>query len=318
MTGTLLSLGSINADFQVRVQAPPGQAETLQAHDFARLSGGKAANTAYLGALFGLDSQLLGRVGDDELAHQALAPLQKAGVNIGGVSRSRRCATAVSMIMVPPDGKKQIVLAGNANEDWDEAATQAVLASIAAAPYPACLVVDYEIPACVADRAIALAISRQVPVVLDPSFADRIDPCRLAGVTAITPNGEEAAQLVDTRIDSPKQAAQAAKTLFARGVGLACIKLGDGGAIMAHDQGVFHIPAGDVSMVDSTGGGDAFTGVLAIALLKGFTPLQAVCWAVVAADLAVTGYGSQPAYAGPQQVGELAARRLLQVSRLND
>lgn len=318
MTGTLLSLGSINADFQVRVDAPPGEAETLQAHQFSRLPGGKAGNTAYLGALFGLDSHLLGRVGDDELARQALAPLREAGVLLDGVTCSRNESTAVSMITVPPDGKKQIVLAGNANEDWDEDAIARMLSRIVEAPRPCYLVADYEIPREVVDRALACAIEHQVPVVLDPSFAERIDLARLEGIAAITPNVEEATTLVGSKVETPEQAADAALLLRRHGVGLACVKLSDGGAVVAGADGVFHVPSAKMEVVDSTGAGDAFTGVLAIALLKGLAPLDAVAWAVAASDLAVTGYGSQPAYAAPERVEEHARQRRAQARPLRD
>jgi ribokinase len=41
---TILSLGSINADFQVRTPRALKGGETLLATDFVRRSGGKAAN----------------------------------------------------------------------------------------------------------------------------------------------------------------------------------------------------------------------------------------------------------------------------------
>src|SRR5205085_11275159 len=40
----LLSLGSINADFQIRIDQPPDTGRTLIGRDFLRFSGGKAAN----------------------------------------------------------------------------------------------------------------------------------------------------------------------------------------------------------------------------------------------------------------------------------
>lgn len=55
----LLSLGSVNADFQVRTDAAPGSAETLAAHDLRRLSGGKAANVALLALRLGHGAQAL-------------------------------------------------------------------------------------------------------------------------------------------------------------------------------------------------------------------------------------------------------------------
>jgi ribokinase len=62
-------------------------------------------------------------------------------VNLDGVSAAKG-ATAVSVILVPPEGKKSILLAGNANNTWDNAALEAVAARIAAAPSRSVLTID--------------------------------------------------------------------------------------------------------------------------------------------------------------------------------
>ncbi|HKB52469.1 MAG TPA: PfkB family carbohydrate kinase, partial [Ramlibacter sp.] len=66
----VLSLGSVNADFQVRVPRRPEVSETLLGRELVRLSGGKAANVAFICRKLGLDAALFGHVGDDELARQ--------------------------------------------------------------------------------------------------------------------------------------------------------------------------------------------------------------------------------------------------------
>lgn len=303
---TLLSLGSINADFQVRVDEPAGSRETLLAHDLCRLSGGKASNTAFLGARFGHRSLLLGRVGDDELAEQALAPLRQAGVEVDYVGQATGQSTGVSMIMVPPDGKKNIVLATNANDCWDDEAIDAMVAVIEGCDTPACLVLDYEVPASVVRHAIEAAARREIPVVLDPSFPDRMEQNLFSKLHAITPNVSEAEGLVSHPLDSLEKLTDAARQLQRDGPSVVCIKLGDGGCVMATADETLHIPPTGVEPVDSTGAGDAFTGVFAVALLEGREPREAAAWGVAAANLAVTGYGSQPAYADRQQVIELA------------
>src|SRR4051794_13913198 len=98
----VLSLGSINADFQVRVDQPVGELETTAGHDLCRFSGGKAANVALLARRLGHPASLLGRVGSDDLAEQALGPLRAEGVDIDGVRIGRDAQTAVAMILVPP------------------------------------------------------------------------------------------------------------------------------------------------------------------------------------------------------------------------
>ncbi|GAC1037834.1 ribokinase [Pseudomonas sp. No.117] len=305
---TLLSLGSINADFQVRTTADLDSAETLLADDFHRRSGGKAANTAYLAARFGHRSLLLGRVGDDELAEQALAPLRRAGVELSGVTQAEGTATAVSMILVPPSGKKRIVLANNANDCWGAEARQALDEHLADAPADAVLVLDCEIPTAIVRQAIETAAARGLTVVVDPSFPQRL-PAELASrITALTPNEEEAAGLLGDGLDDLSSLGRGARRLQQRGTPLVCIKLADGGCVLAEGERLWHLSPEAVDPVDSTGAGDAFTGVFAIGLLEGRPPREAATWATAAASLAVTGAGSQEAYAGRAEVLALVQR----------
>lgn len=315
---TLLSLGSINADFQVRVDAPVGSRETLLAHTFSRFAGGKASNTAWLGAVFGHRSLLLGRVGDDDLAEQALGALREAGVDLSGVTVAAGEATAVSMIMVPPDAKKHIVLAANANDCWDEAAIAATVGVIERSPLPACLVVDCEVPTTVVMRAVEAARRTGIAVVLDPSFPERVPPELLCNLNAVTPNVSEARALTGCDIHSPRHAARAARRLRATGVRIACIKLDDGGCVLDAGNGALHLPSGNMQPTDTTGAGDAFTGVFAIALLEGRDPVEAAAWGAAAANLAVTGYGSKPAYPPREQICSFAERLLRDARSLDE
>lgn len=314
---TIISLGSINADFQVRVDKPVGSSDMLQASDFERFSGGKSANTAFLAARLGHRSLLLGRVGDDELAQQALDPLADAGVNLSGVSRAKGTPTGLSMIMVPPDCKKHIALATNANDNWDEQAIAAIEQRIGRLPPPACLIVNYEIPASVVRRAIDAAWKQGVKVILDPSFDGRVERDLLKKIQCITPNVTETAGLVGRSVNTPEEAAAAANALRRQGVELVCVKLSDGGCVMASQDDLVHVPSAEVDVTDTTGAGDAFTTALAVALLEGRPPREAAAWGVASANLAVTGYGSQAAYADRHQIIDLARTLLHKAENLD-
>jgi len=318
MPRTLLSLGSINADFQARLAQAPDSHETLLAEGLQRLSGGKAANTAYLGALFGHRSVLLGRVGADDLADQALGPLRNAGVLLDGVTHAPGASTAVSMIAVPASGKKQIILANAANDAWDDFARERMLAAIAAAPMPALLVLDYEVPAPIVRLAVEAAHARGLPIVVDPSFPGRVELELMSSITALTPNTEEAAALLGGAICSEADAAQAARGLRALGTQIGIVKLADGGCVLACADGLYSVPSTGREAVDATGAGDAFTGTFAIALLEGQPALEAALWGTAAANLAVATFGSQPAYQGREAVMALAQTLRPHVRRLHD
>lgn len=314
---TLLSLGSINADFQVRTHQPPGSSETLLAYDFCRFAGGKASNTAWLGAQFGHRSLLLGRVGDDNLAEQALGTLREAGVDISSVGRAAGQATGLSMIMVPPDGKKHIVLATNANDCWTERAIESVVSTIASTSAPACLVADCEVPAEVVHRALRAAKERRIQVVLDPSFPDRVEASMFEHLYAVTPNASEAERVLNMQIRSPEQAAEAAAALRNKGVSIACVKLGDGGCVLDAGEGAWHVAGSQTDPVDTTGAGDCFTGVFAIGLLERLSALEAAAWAVAATNHAVTRYGSKPGYPNREEVVSATKPLLSKARRLH-
>ena len=306
--GIIISLGSVNADFQVRVDRRPDLSETLMAQDFLKLGGGKAANVAYLAHKLGVTASLIARVGDDSLAEQALQPLQKMEIDLRHVHAVAGKPTGVSMITVPPDGKKGIVLAGNANNDWSEEDVAEVCDAIADAPSGSVLVVDYEVSPHIVQHAIATAHQQGIPVILDPSPADRVDPNVFPQVTYIVPDAGEAKKLTGVAIDSVDQAVEAANHFINQGIKNACIKLKEGGCVLVNREMRFHVSSAPVEVVDTTGAGDAFTGGLAVAVLEGRSLQDAVCFATAASHAAVTKYGSQPAYPTRPELDSLLAQ----------
>jgi ribokinase len=303
----ILSLGSINADFQIRVPRRPEVSETLVGEGFVRLGGGKGANVAVLAARMGMPAVLLGRVGDDDLAEQALAPLRSAGVDLAGVTRAVECATGLSVITVPPDGKKGIVLAPNANDQWDDDAVGTALDVIERAPEGSALVADCEVPVAVVEAALERAGEAGIARILDPSPAERVSDRMLRATDVIVPNPVEAQTLTGVDVADAGTARDAARALFARGPA-AAVKLPDGGCVLFDGAEVLRLETPEVEVVDTTGAGDAFAGALAVGLADGRSLTEAARLAVAVASHAVTDWGSQPAYPDRALAERLAER----------
>lgn len=306
----LASLGSINADFQMRVPQPLGQRETVAVEGLCRFSGGKAANVAFLARRLGLQAVLLGRVGDDDLARQALDPLREAGVDVQGVITARGEGTAVSVIAVPPDGKKNILLAGRANQGYTASDVAQTASRVRGLPAGAILVADYEVSPQVVAAAVREASGRGLRVVVDPSFPDAVERQDLRAVHALTPNVEEALQLagVHGQHENAGLLEEAARRLAAMGPPVVCIKLKDGGCLLWHEGQAWRLRAASVEAVDATGAGDAFTGAFAVALLEGRPPAEAAALGVAAGEVAVQVFGSQQAYPDRQRLHAQWAR----------
>lgn len=304
----VISLGSINVDFQVRTDRWPDAGETLLGHDFLMTGGGKGANVATLARRLGVPAMLIGRVGDDVLAGETLRPLREAGVDLEHVSETTGWATAVSMIVVRPDGRKTIILAANANDSWPETDANAVAKVVNNAPSGSVLVVDLEVPRFIVRAAAEAARRRSLPVVLDPSPADRMEDDLYELIDVITPNPSEGRLLTGVGIESPDDAERAARKLLERGVTAVCQKLAGGGCMVVTEDGSHHVAAEDVDVVDTTGAGDAFAGAMGVALFEGQALVDAARFAVAAATVAVTTYGSQEAYPSRDELDRMLSR----------
>ena len=314
----ILSLGSVNADFQVRVDRKPGSTTTMLTHDFTRLSGGKAANVAFMANLLGASASVIAHVGDDDLQQQALVPLQEKGIDLSHVQKVAGVTTGFSVIAVPADGKKYIMLSPNANDNWQQEDLEKVGRTIREAPEGSLLVVDYEVPPFVVEHAIAAARACNLPVILDPSPPERVDEALLSKVDYIVPDASESEELTNILPDSVENALKAARKLVQLGVKHALVKLEDGGCVATDGETALHVPPLSLEVVDTTGAGDAFAGALAVAVLEKRSLKDAACFATAASLAAVTTYGSQPAYPSRERLEQLFNRLREKVQDLHE
>jgi ribokinase len=312
----IISLGSINVDFEVRVEREPRGGEMLLGHHLVRVGGGKAANVALIARRLGVGVLLLGQVGDDELSEWALRPLHRAGVDLCNVGVAEHALPGISLITVPPDGKKTIVLAPNANLAWGEADIARAQRAVDEAPEGSLLVVDYEVPTAVVRRVMEVGRGRGLTIILDPSPADRVDQTLLPLVDVVVPNPKEAEGLTGIAVDSVRTARRAGGRLTDKGAGAACVKLAEGGCIVVRDREAVHVAPVPVNVVDATGAGDAFAGALAVALLEAEPLIDAACFAAAASHVAVTGYGSQQAYPTRRQLEPILSQLRGRIRRL--
>ena len=108
----LTVVGSINLDLTLRMERLPRPGETVTAREFSRSPGGKGANQAVAAARLGASVRMVGAVGDDPLADEALAGLVAAGVEL---DVERVGATGVALIYVDAAGENEIAVFPGAN-----------------------------------------------------------------------------------------------------------------------------------------------------------------------------------------------------------
>ena len=211
------------------------------------------------------------------------------------------------MVTVPPDGRKGIVLAANANRNWEEGDVGAARHAVEAAPAGSVLALDCEVPDAVALACARAARERGLAVLLDPSPAGRAGPELLAAAAVAVPDPGEAEAITGVAVRDPGSARDAALALREGGVEAPVVKLPDGGCVALWDGRAWHVPTTPVEVVDTDGAGDAFAGAMAAALLEGRRMREAAPFAAAASHLAVRGWGAQASYPGRGAVEALAA-----------
>src|SRR5690606_22672202 len=108
-------VGSINLDLIADVGRLPGPGETVSGESFKTAPGGKGANQALAAARAGAKVRMIGSVGKDAFAVDALACLKEGKVDLSCV-RETHAATGIALILVDAKGENMIAVVAGAND----------------------------------------------------------------------------------------------------------------------------------------------------------------------------------------------------------
>jgi ribokinase len=158
----------------------------------------------------------------------------------------------------------------------------------------AVVLLQFETPLAVVDRALDLARRHGCRAVLDAGPAVVAPPELLAKAEVLTPNETETAALLGMEVADLDAAREAARRFRRMGVETALLKLGGRGALLDDGDRQRWFPAFDIAPVDTTAAGDAFTAAVGVALAEGMAWDSAVPFANAAGALACLVPGAQP------------------------
>ena len=272
MPPELVVVGSINLDLVARCERLPEPGETVTDAEFSRVAGGKGANQAVAAARLGAQVRMVGCVGDDAFAEEALAGLRSEGVQLGVRTVPR--PTGVALILVDSRGETEIVVAPGANGAVEPVEGGNVL-------------VQLEIP-----MDTVAAVARQVTgfFCLNAAPAKPVPVEVLGRADLVVVNRYE----LDALPEAPR---------------LTALTLGAEGAVLLEDgEEVARARPPKVDAVDGTGAGDAFTACLVVSLLEGRDRDDALGRACAAGALAASRPGAQPSLPTADEVDAILGR----------
>lgn len=298
----IVVFGSINMDVNMRVKHFPRAGETILSPAYEMTPGGKGANQSLAAARGDAKTALVGKVGDDAMAHRILIGLRRNEVMTSGVATSDVLPTGLAFVMRDMSGENQIVVASGANAD-----VQAAQVPDEILKPGNILLLQMEVPLneniVLMERAKKLGAS----VMLNLAPAIQIPQSALELIDYLVVNELEARAIGNVVGIPPGQDLMlVAKALAIKG-NLECIvTLGGRGAVSMNPKGEgWRVPALEVKeIVDTTGAGDCFCGTLAAALHNRLAMGSAMRRASVAASLSCTKKGAQESYPYISEVDE--------------
>ncbi len=283
-------VGSYAVGMTLRTDRFPVAGETRHGSDFDMGPGGKGSNQAIQAARLGADVELITCVGRDTFGDEALALYASEGVGNSHLVRSDR-NTGVGFIVLDASGQNIIILDMGANHELTVADVEAARARIERS---GAFLTQFEVPVECALTGLRIARAAGVPAILNPAPGRSLPREVLADVDILTPNQSELRILLGLDADDPADDLVLCRELLAAGVGAVVMTRGEQGALIVERSEVTAIPSRPVTVVDSTGAGDAFNGTLATSLASGSTLEDAVVRAVAAGALACLRLGVVP------------------------
>jgi len=261
-------VGSINLDIVARVKSFPQPGETITNAVVNRFPGGKGANQALAAHRLGASVFMVGRVGDDPVADDALHTLREEGVDLSYCLPLKGVATGLAMIIVSEAGENQIVVAPGANAAFD--------AEHLVVPQSDAIIAQLEVP---------------VTTILKAASCNSGFFCLNAAPAKTVPH--ELLEQVDLLVVNEIEAKSLGQELDVY-AGLLAITYGGEGAVLNHaGRQVAKARPPKVEVVDTTGAGDAFTAALTVALVSGLEPQAALERACLVGALTTTKMGAQ-------------------------
>ena len=295
-------VGGINQDIVIHVSRIPQPGETVHHGRLGHYAGGKGANQAVAAARAGAAVSMLGAVGADAAGDDLLRGMAANGIDTAHVARVDSAATGTALIAVDADGMNSIAVAEGANFEIRPEDVASAIASI----QPMAVIGQREVPDDV--TAAAFRAVRPGLRVLNVSPVDHEAVIDLGLVDIAVVNEIEAAQLAGgSTDDEPAVLAQALATRTRRGC---VVTLGAQGLVARVDGAAYVQPAFPTTVVDTTGAGDAFCGVLTAALAAGSPVETALRWGQAAGALAASTAGAQPSMPRADAIRRLAETEL--------
>lgn len=295
-------IGSNMIDLITKVDKMPRMGETVEAPSFDLGFGGKGANQAVAAARLGAEITMVTKVGDDLFGSGYLKNFEEIGIDPRYVDVVPGASNGVAPIFVDAHANNSILIVKGANKfllpkDVDKAADDIKKCGV--------IILQLEVPIETVYYAIEFGAKNNIPVILNPAPAAKLDFKAIKSVAFLTPNETELEVISGQPVANMDEIRTAAKSLQEKGISNVLVTLGEKGSLLLNKEGEFMAPPHKVASIDSTGAGDAFIGSFAYYLLSLGNVKQAMLMANKYAAVSTMKSGTQKSFLTAAQFAEI-------------
>ncbi|WIK67417.1 ribokinase [Globicatella sanguinis] len=273
-------IGSISTDIVVEATVAPAVGETIQGDKLSFSFGGKGANQAVAVARLGVETEMIGSVGNDVFGNQLIENLENNSIKTENVKQvDQSSGTAIIQLI---QGDNSIIYIPGANNELTVKDIENAKSTLQESQL---VIIQNEVKAEVVQNTIDLCMELNTPLLYNPAPARQLSEDYIKKVTYLTPNETEFKVLFPN---------QKMEDVLAKYPNKLVVTLGDKGAAYHNGVEVKMVPSFKVDkVIDTTGAGDCFNGAFAVATVKGLTIDQAIKFANLASSIAIQRFGAQ-------------------------
>ncbi len=289
----VVCVGIVVADVWGRpIDDQPEHGRLMLVDDMGIGIGGCAANAGLGLAKLGVDTAIVGKVGDDGFGRFVREAMAEEGIDTSGIAVTQERGTSATMIMIDSEGERTFLHCIGANatmrpEDIDMAQVREaeILHFAGALVMPG---FDGEPAAGVMEAAREAGTTTALDVVWDDTgrWMELLAPV-LPHTDVFLPSLAEAVE-----ITGEAEPERAAEVLLDHGVGIVALKMGEEGCYVRTADREIRAPAYEVEVVDGTGSGDAFVAGFLLGMLAGWDLADIAHMANAVGGLCVTAPGT--------------------------
>ena len=285
----ILTVGSANMDIVFSMPRIPNKGESLIAEHYGYIPGGKGANAAIAASRLGAYAIFCARLGNDEHGSNLIEAYKRENIDTRFIQADKIAPTGLAAIFLEDDGSNRIVVYPGANLKLKADDVENAFLS-----YPDAVLLNFEADMRAIVAATEYAQKQEIPVIIDAGPVRSDFPYEdLKQIEIFSPNEVEAAQITGIAPVNAEECMNVCLRLMSMvKAKYVVLKLSDRGCFLFDGQFSDYIPAHNVSAVDTTAAGDAFTAALAIEYMRSRDILLACKYANVVGALTVTKYGA--------------------------